>query len=395
MEGAPVTAQPITTSRLPSLTGLRFIAAALVFAVHGASTGVFKDQAVAADYFTFFGNAGAVGVSFFFLLSGFVLTWSARTGDTTRGFWRRRFFKIVPNHVVTFAAALVLMSLVSAQIAFPQTLANLFLLHAWLPDVSYVETANTVSWSLSVEMLFYLAFPLLIRLVNKVRPNRLWYGAAGAAALVLLLPVIAQHLLPSTPHYSFLPLSWTQIWFVYVFPLSRLLEFLLGMFMARILLTGRWPGLGLLPAGLLAVAAYLLPVFVTFNQLYNYAAVTIVPLALLIPAAAAADVRGRRTWLSTRTFVWLGEISFAFYLVHSLVLTYGHRIFGSQPNIFGQPAGPAWGAPAGLAFLAGCFAVSVLLAWGLYALLERPAMRRWSRPAPAASGARAGVAADT
>ncbi|WP_411122198.1 acyltransferase family protein [Streptomyces sp. x-19] len=371
---------PAPPSRLPSLTGMRFLAAAMVFAVHGAAAGAFRDIGAAADYFRFFGNAGALGVSFFFVLSGFVLTWSARPTDTTTGFWRRRLLKIFPNHLVTFVVALVLLALIGTTVATKQTVVTLFLLHAWMPDSSYVEAANNVSWSLSVELLFYLSFPLLIKAVNKIRAGRLWYAAGISALLVVLMPVIAQHLLPGTPHYSFLPVSWTQIWFVYVFPAVRLLEFLLGMIMARILLTGRWINLPIVPAAVLTVVAYLVPIYVDHNPLFNYAAFTIVPLALLIPAAAAADVQGRRTLVSTRPMVWLGEISFAFYLVHYLVLKFGHRAFGSQPNIFGQPSGPAWSTPVALAFLLGCFAVSVVAAWALYAGVERPAMRRWSRP---------------
>ncbi|MFM9593807.1 acyltransferase family protein [Streptomyces scabiei] len=375
-----MTSPPLSAGRLPSLTGMRFIAAALVFSVHGAATGVFRDVDVAAGYYRWFGNAGALGVSFFFVLSGFVLTWSVRPADTARGFWRRRLLKIFPNHLVTFVAALVLMTLTSTAIAFPETLANLFLVQAWVPDSGYVETANTVSWSLSVELLFYLAFPLLIKAVGRVAPRALWYAAGAVTALILLLPLMAQALVPDTPAFMFMHVSWTQIWFVYVFPVARLLEFLLGMLLARIVLTGRWIGLGMTVPALLTVAVYIGSVQIEHNPLYGYVAIMIVPLALLIPAAATADVKGSRTPLSSRPMVWLGEISFAFYCVHFLVLTYGHRAFGDDPNLFGKPSGPAWSTPGGLLFLLAAFAVSVLAAWALYTVVERPVMRHWGRP---------------
>ncbi|MFF1266180.1 acyltransferase family protein [Streptomyces anulatus] len=368
------------TSRLPSLTGMRFLAALLVFSVHGAAAGVFKDQGVAADYYRWFGNAGAVGVSFFFMLSGFVLTWSVRPADTVRGFWRRRLLKIFPNHLVTFVVAIVLLTVTSTAVAFPETLANLFLVHAWVPDSGYVETANTVSWSLSVELLFYLSFPLLIKGVSRIGPAVLWYAAGGVVLVIMLMPLIAQMLLPDTPGFMFMKISWTQIWFVYVFPVARLLEFVLGMLLARIVLSGRWIGLGVIPPALLTIAAYVGAVLIDHNPLYNYVAITVIPLALLIPAAAASDARGRESLLSKRPMVWLGEISFAFYCVHYLILIYGHRLFGSDPNIFGKPSGPAWSTPGGLLFLAAALVVSVLAAWALYAIVERPVMRRWGRP---------------
>ncbi len=94
-------------SRLPSLTGARFLAALGVFAYHShvrvsspipASTKALRYWASAA---------GAVGVSFFFVLSGFVLTWSARPGQRARTFWRRRVAKIYPNHLATFVLVAV------------------------------------------------------------------------------------------------------------------------------------------------------------------------------------------------------------------------------------------------------------------------------------------------
>src|SRR5262249_14295555 len=42
------------------------------------------------------------------------------------------------------------------------------------------------------------------------------------------------------------------------------------------------------------------------------------------------DLRGRRSFLRTRTAVWLGEISFAFYLVHQLAIRVGYRALGAR-----------------------------------------------------------------
>lgn len=75
----------------------------------------------------------------------------------------------------------------------------------------------------------------------------LWYAAGGVVLVIMLMPLIAQTLLPDTPGFMFMKISWTQIWFVYVFPVARLLEFVLGMLLARIVLSGRWIGLGVIP----------------------------------------------------------------------------------------------------------------------------------------------------
>ncbi|WP_344528181.1 acyltransferase family protein, partial [Streptomyces rectiviolaceus] len=71
--------------KLPSLTGVRFFAAALVFFFHASLPevlGVFEDPGFADGYAQALSKVGFVGVSFFFILSGFVLAWSARPEDT-------------------------------------------------------------------------------------------------------------------------------------------------------------------------------------------------------------------------------------------------------------------------------------------------------------------------
>ena len=80
-------------------------------------------------------GSGAVGVSFFFVLSGFVLTWLARPGETAHRVWRRRAAKIYPNHAVTWAVALAGMILLAGHEASPLAVwSNLALTQAWFPD---------------------------------------------------------------------------------------------------------------------------------------------------------------------------------------------------------------------------------------------------------------------
>ena len=103
-------------SRLPTLTGMRFIAAAMVFLFHANLEGLFASPEAGGTFNAIASQGGWTGVGFFFILSGFVLTWAARPGDSTPRFWRRRFFKIYPNHLVTFIAALLLLTVVAQEI---------------------------------------------------------------------------------------------------------------------------------------------------------------------------------------------------------------------------------------------------------------------------------------
>ncbi len=360
-------------SRLDSLTGARFIAAASVFIFHAASIRIFQPTGPDSDFFlTISATSGTMAVSFFFVLSGFILTWSARKYDTAREFYRRRFFKIFPNHIVTFLLSLVVYATLAG--ALLPALLNITLLHAWVPKMPYFISFNHVTWSLSCELLFYAAFPLLYKLAQRIPVRRLWWAAGAVLAAIFVVPLFAK-LLPTEPRMMLLltdnqsfsePIL--QYWFVYIFPPVRLLDFVLGILMARIVLSGRWINLRPLPALAVVVACYVLASFVPF--LYSLNAVTIVGVALIIPAVASAETAGRPTFLASRPMIWLGEISFAFYMVHMMVILYGRQQVGYRHFL---------NTTQGIGWILLMFAITLVGGWLLYVAVERPMMRRFAR----------------
>jgi peptidoglycan/LPS O-acetylase OafA/YrhL len=367
--------------QLPSLTGMRFIAAAMVFFFHASYANVFSSPRVGSGFASVFGQGGWTGVGFFFVLSGFVLAWSARSTDTTTSFWRRRFFKIYPNHLVTLAAAFLLLALVAQHVVSSSNgVPSLLLVQAWFPQLTIENGINPVSWSLSCEVLFYLSFPLLLRAMNRIRPTRLWAWTGGVVLAIILIPVVAMAL-PSEP--VVLPamhMSQWQGWFIYKFPPVRMLDFVFGMFLAKLVMTGRKMPLGLGATVVLAIAAYALAPLAPGR--YPLVAVTVVPLGLLIAAGAVADVEQRRNWLSSRTMIWLGELSFAFYLWHYMVIVYGRQLLafgaGQRVDMTGLAVGRTWGTPMALVILAALFGATLLLSWALFAAVERPVMRHFA-----------------
>ncbi|MBY8840258.1 acyltransferase [Streptomyces sp. SP2-10] len=349
---------PAVLPSLPSLTGLRWMAALLVFGLHVNNFGYFGGTGGRLVNWGF--GPGATGVSFFFVLSGFVLTWSARPHDRVLAFWRRRIARIYPVHLVSLVVAFVVayMLLHQPRPTPKQALANALLLHAWWQP--WWQTLNPVSWSLACEAFFYAAFPLLILLLRRL-------GARGSTALGALSVA------------AMLVLAWTDLhhWWshsIYSFPAARLPEFVLGAVSARLVLLGRWRGPGMEASLALAVIGFFLVPQATHGG-YPATVCTITGFALLIPAAAVADLHGlpslwRRGWM-----VRLGELSFAFYMIHLLVLRAGTSLLGTKPR---------FGALGGVAVTAAAFAVSLALAWVLYEAVECPARRlllRRRRPA--------------
>lgn len=371
---AVATQVPGAASRLPSLTGLRFVAAFAVFLGHGFSAVKLFEGPVAATMDKVTHVGGPIGVSFFFLLSGFVLAWSAgsrKRPDTTGGFLRRRVAKIYPNHLATLLATVALTFLMVGQLPeWRYALPNLALVQAWFPDIRTVLSINLVSWSLSCELFFYLCFPLVYRWIRRIPADRLWYWVVGLAGAVVAVPFVAATMPPG----EMVPYPLIPTWFVFYFPPVRLLEFVLGVLVARTVAEGRWVRLGVGPAAVLAAAAFATAPHVM--PLYNKAALTVVPLTLLIAAVALRDVRdettGRPTgWLASRPLVWLGEVSFAFYLVHYALLAQSPAWLGLTLPLSTELA---------FALVAGAFVASLLLSWLLFRLVEEPAMRRFGRP---------------
>ncbi|MFJ3328018.1 acyltransferase family protein [Streptomyces griseus] len=362
--GPPATRRP---SRLPTLTGMRFVASLMVFVCHAFTYGVFTDKELEQNLITYVAKLGFVGVGFFFVLSGFVLTWSARDSGRPLTFWRRRAAKIFPNHLVTWAVGLLLMVWLGGYAAtVSNTVPSFFLVQAWFPSEEIFFGTNGPSWSLAAELLFYLSFPWLVRWIRAVPARRLWLCAGLLVAATVVVALTSQ-LLPTDPDMPYYPISWYQYWFVYCLPATRMLEFALGIVMARIVMTGRWIPLGLGPALLTLIPGYALTVWLP--DAYGIVAPTVLPLALIVAAGAAADAEGRPSIFRNRTAVFFGEISFAFYMVHMLVMWYGPM---------GRVPGRTWDTWPAIGMIVLDFALTVLAAWILYRLVEVPAVRRFS-----------------
>ncbi|GHE79055.1 acyltransferase [Streptomyces longispororuber] len=360
---------PAASARLPALTGLRFVAALCVFVCHAAL--VTTPDGGSAPMVLFL--LGPAGVSLFFVLSGFVLAYSARSTDTAKAFWRRRIVKIYPSHLVVWAGCVLLfraagMPRISNGLPYvtpglPGDLTNALLLNTLVPVPEYHTGGNDVTWSLTCELLFYLLFPLLYPRVARVRPQRLPAVAAGAVAVAWTIPLIALGLGGRPLPYGFLdgPVTDVQLGLAYTFPPSRLPEFVLGMVLARMHRHGYAARVGLLPSVALA-AACLLTGIAVLPRPFLFAAAPLAPVALIVWAVATSEARGTLPWLRTPAAVFLGEASYAFYLVHRPALAaVGH-----------------YGDRGAAVTVCGGLLLALAASWLLYALVEKPCCARFA-----------------
>ena len=214
--------------KLTSLTGLRFFAAMAVVLYH---LRIYFSPI--GDGLSVFGY-GFTAVSFFFVLSGFVLTWSQNSDVKAGRFFLHRIARIWPLHLLTMLLALFAPPLpTSSEVSMLGALSVATLTQAWIPVSPFLNAFNGVSWSLSCEAFFYLMFPLLFKHLKSTRQYRAFVVVpAGAVALFVLLAAVT-----SIPIADYLLAG---------MPLFRLAEFIVGMLLARLMKSGWRPRFSIL-----------------------------------------------------------------------------------------------------------------------------------------------------
>src|SRR5689334_18293101 len=114
---------------------------------------------------------GDYGVAFFFVLSGFVLTWSMRPGVARRTFYWRRFARIYPLHIVTLLLAVPVFYSFTADTSqwwvkpldLGVLLLSVLLLQGWWRDPAILFSGNPAAWTLTAEAFFYALHPFVSR----------------------------------------------------------------------------------------------------------------------------------------------------------------------------------------------------------------------------------------
>jgi peptidoglycan/LPS O-acetylase OafA/YrhL len=318
--------------KLDALTALRFFAAAMIVLTH------------AHPIFGSFGLANAAplgqGVSFFFVLSGFILAYNYRNfskdGSISR-FMMARFARVWPLHLVTCIIWIGLIFHFDRHTYFggitgaARLFTNLTLTQTWIPLKLWSLSFNGVSWSISNEAFFYVLFPMLIAIWP-----RHWAKVFFAATFMVVAFVIAGNSmeLRSSDNFNGVSLLGT----LYFNPLVRALEFIFGIFLAKLFVTPalqefKASRLGWLYIELVALAAItgsmvlagnpgrIADLFGTATGYYFQREGLWLIWGLLIMTFALS--KGPiSAFLSTKPLVFLGEISFSLYLIHAILITF-------------------------------------------------------------------------
>lgn len=347
---SPSPPRPELPTRICSLDSFRFIGALLVIAYHFA---LYAPQAFPPSLL----NGDYPMVDLFFVLSGFVMMHVYAKHLTKPvhflGFLQNRLARIYPLHLATFLIYLAI-GVLSWRKLIPvdnpekydpsAILPNLLMLHAW--GTTRDITFNYPSWSISAEWAAYLLFPLV-----------LWIGRRGGwSALLATAFAIACGLQVLQMHGRIH--DWTTLTSDGG-ALRAMPTFIGGAGLFLLVEHFRPPVRSFKPAFVLFVIA-LSGIFLRFD-----ARIVILLFMALIVAAAAAEMNGAKGFLTHPLMVYMGDASYAMYMLHPLIGTVlvavvGKRVLGLDGNALA-----VWSMAGGI--IATCIAAPLC-----YSYFERP-----------------------
>lgn len=354
--GATASPRPFPAT-LSALTSIRFILALGVVLFHYHLQWPYQDTEVTGVF-----ERARLGVDAFFILSGFILT-HVYDRELVEGRFRYRRFllarvaRIFPLHLA--AVAMVVLMVLGARAMGasydPEGYSlyglglTLLLMQAWFPIDTTMHWVGP-SWSLSAEWFGYLLFPVFAWAGLRWR-ERPWILLVLAAALFIGLDALYRELtgriLPHAEHY---------------FGTMRLVpEFLYGIALYRIGQQVSLPRRSTIMAALVSAAIVLVMMHLHVDDRFIVVAIGPMILSLALLSKAGADKLA-----GARPLTFLGEASFALYLVHMPVLI-------TWKNIVAQTRGVSSDYVMGLPELSALFSLTLLIACSAHLAIEAPA----------------------
>lgn len=354
--------QPVS---LPQLNFSRFVAAVSVVIFHFARvTPPFHEGFL----HNLFKEAG-LAVGYFFLLSGFIMAvvYLPRFEQgkfSGRDYWVARMARIQPLYLFAFAFTLMLTLFVQHQ--HPKGISIILQglgLHSWVPG--FTVSINFPGWSISVEWLFYLLFPLLLPWMARLKSWKMW-----AITLAVWAASSTWHIFSFKLLAGYDPTKVGD--FILRWPPFHLNAFMVGMaggiWFMRDGRHGKWTQ-GPLPLIGAIVSLALITAMLAFpNPILPYATNGIPAfLYLAFIVCMAVDTSPVKTFFAAKPFVYLGEISYGIYLLQAPVFIATEALM--------KKAGMNIASTQGF-FL--YLAILLVFSAAIYHLLEHPA-RNWIR----------------
>lgn len=292
---------------IQEISSLRFVFMLLIFLHH------------TINYY----GGGLLGVEFFFILSGFVMTigYKDRILEGPFSYFdyvKKRVVKYYPLHWLCLLLMLFLKAhrgeLTSGSVV--PLIFNAALLQSWAPYESVYFSFNAASWFLSDILFFVCLFPFLLKALSAIWESKkktfLLFSLLFLGYLILCLTV-------SDAQRHFI---------LYINPLTRLLDFIIGIFTAKVLLDLKKKEDSvrshIVPLRILLYSC--IPILILLSvtlpeRLLLYSPVYAPFICILLILISLPSI-GNNSVFSWRPFIVLGTYSFEFYMIHKVCISY-------------------------------------------------------------------------
>jgi peptidoglycan/LPS O-acetylase OafA/YrhL len=345
--------------KLSYIDAIRGIAILMVMMVHTAGYGNNQLPDLLGAFVLF----GKNGVQLFFLASAFTLFYTGvRRNEAqnllVRDFWLRRFFRIAPMYYLAIiyyhwqdgGAGISYWTGEAHHINSTAVVSNFFFFHGLMPE--WINSVVPGGWSIAVEMMFYLLFPLLFKYIDNL--NKAVNFAIGSIVFALMLKVV---------FYKFPLIHDIRLWkdYLALYLPGQLPVFSLGIIAYYIIIEKQTKikRAAIFGIGLLAIT----------QCIYGFiiSAPVMVGLAFMIFVIALSKTR--YLFFVNRLTIFFGKISYSAYLLHFAVLYWIDQAgYSNLLNNHGNWLGTTnYFLRFGIVFL-----VTACLAYSFYKLVEVP-----------------------
>ena len=336
-----------------AMEGLRGLAVILVFFVHYSAQvkPYINPETLTGLVLPYIEMGGNIGVDLFFVLSGYLIYGALIKHQTTdwRKYASRRFWRIYPTFAVVLVLYLILSIAIPSQSKLPADALKALILIAQnallMPGLFDVTAINTVTWSLSYEVWFYAVIPVVIGITGM----RNWQVNTRIAFWCVLTVLLAAL-------------------FYFVDGPKRILMFISGIILLECHRhkTFKLPKFIGLVCLLIACVFYGLKRPLEFSGIWPVLMLYMLFFVLCLEAFTRDD--GSARLLNFRPLRYLGNMSYSYYLIHSLALKAVFFVLAVVMPASGNLSGFYW-----LAILP-CFVVTCVASFGLFVVVERRAV---------------------
>lgn len=268
---------------------------------------------------------GECGVSFFFMLSGFVLSHAHGKEVTDNRFRHKRFiarqlFKIYPLHIATLIGIILIGIKAGNYPDIGNIALNITLLQSWIPIPEIHFGFNSVSWFLSDMMFFYIMFPVLLKYIKTASRLHIFFGiTAIAAAYTYIQTEIPEQMVNSV---------------LYVSPALRIIDFTIGIVLYRLYASEmtrsfvkKIKSCGNGMANLIECVAILIMIatyciYQTTEQSWRCASIFWITMPIFIYIMAISNEAGGiiSYLLKNKKAIWMSSLTMEIFMTHKIII---------------------------------------------------------------------------